>query len=153
MYLKKILDFYELDTEIKVVLQEQARSSAVVDHGMTTTLLDAASNAWKLITEETIRNAFVKADWKIDLSTGSDDFPSFDEVTDRLSRLDFVIDDQDIQDFITVDDEVSSEYTEGILEEVKDVSNEIQELQACLEPRHCNRKRKFMKKILKMERI
>ena len=44
MYLKKVLDFYQLENEIKIVLKEQVkgkvRGSAGVDYGFT--LLDAA---------------------------------------------------------------------------------------------------------------
>ena len=69
MHLKRVLDFYQLDADVRQSLKEQGarkpRGSAGIDHGKPATLLDAANiatKAWDLITATTIKNSFQKAD-------------------------------------------------------------------------------------------
>ena len=85
MFLKKMLDFHQLDDEVKSELKQRGRSQlrgrAGVDFGMPATLLDAANivyDAWKLISEKTVRNAFMKADLKMNLVSEVDEPLSFD---------------------------------------------------------------------------
>ena len=64
----------ELDDEVKCELKQrgesQLRGRAGADFGMPAALLDAADiffDAWKLISEKTVRNSFMKADLKMNL--------------------------------------------------------------------------------------
>ena len=133
MYLKNVLDFYQLENEVKRALKEQAkgkvRGSAGVAYGLPATLLDAAciaSNAWDLITETTVRNAFHKAELKINLRTGMEDEILFNELTVEFAKLDIEIVAREIDEFLAIDEEDNEEYSQSILEEIDVANNEIQ---------------------------
>ena len=64
----------ELDDEVKSELKQrggsQLRGRAGADYWMPATLFDTANifyDAWKLISEKTVRNSFMKADLKMNL--------------------------------------------------------------------------------------
>ena len=72
LYMKDVLEFHELNDDAKNALKiqekSQRRGAAGVAYGKPAHLLDASryiNEAWNAITQQTIKNAFIKADLKI----------------------------------------------------------------------------------------
>ena len=72
MYIKHVLEFHELNDDannaLKIQEKSQRRGAAGVAYGKPAHILDASryiNEAWNAITQQTIKNAFIKADLKI----------------------------------------------------------------------------------------
>ena len=72
LYMKDVLEFHELNDDannaLKIQEKSQRRGAAGVAYGKPAHLLDASryiNEAWNAITQQTIKNAFIKADLKI----------------------------------------------------------------------------------------
>ena len=66
----------------------------------------------------------MKADLKMNLVSEVDEPLSFDGLIKGFSKLNIDLQDKDVSDFITMDDETTAEYLESILEEVETANNE-----------------------------
>ena len=94
----------------------QLRGRAGVEFGMPATLLDAANivcDAWKLISEKTVKNSFIKADLKINLVTEVEEPFLFDELIKGFSKINIDLEEDDISHFVTIDNETTEEYSES----------------------------------------
>ena len=130
LYLKDVLDFYELDESSKVCIKEQARrlprGGAGVVYGNPTHLLDVAhyvKHAWDAISNTTILNAFKKAE----LMSMEDDSINEEEndfvatILHCFQGLNISIDRDELDNFVHVDDKTSEEYSQVILEDVDEL--------------------------------
>ena len=127
-----MLDFHQLDNTAKSELKQrgmsQVRGRAGVDFGMPATLLDAANivcDAWKLISEKTVRNSFIKADLKMNLVTEVEEPLLFDGLIKGFSKINIDLEENDINNFVTIDNETTEEYSESVLEEVEAANSEV----------------------------
>ena len=124
LYLKDVLDFYELDENLKARKKEQAkrlpRGAAVVAYGDPARMLDAAQYveiAWDAISDATIKNAFNKAEL-LNLAGGTGE--KVDVMAGLLRSF------KAIDQFVHVDDENSKEFSHEILDNVNDVLERMQ---------------------------
>ena len=124
LYLKDMLSFYELNTTNQKLLKDESlkmrRGSVGVHYGRPATLLDAAGyaeEAWNRVTEETVRNAFIKADLKINLvSAGAEIFEN-NEFVDLFNELNITATEEEINEFVTIDNENSTVFQQEVLDE------------------------------------
>ena len=133
LYLKDVLNFYELDENLKALKKEQAkrlpRGAAGVAYGNPAHLLDAAHYiklAWDAISDVTIKNAFNKAEL-LTLQEGADEeVDIMGELLRSFKILNIPIDESTIDEFVHVDDENSEEFSHEILVDVNDVLERMQ---------------------------
>ena len=131
LYLKDVLDFYELEENAKSRKKEQAgrlrRGAAGVSYGNPAHLLDAANyvkTAWDSITSTTIKNAFIKVDLmrlEGDIHEENRDNDLFSSVMQAMENLNISIEHQELEDFVHVDDENSEEFAAAVLEDVEEM--------------------------------
>ena len=137
LYLKDILDFYDLDENLKARKKEQAkilpRGTAGVAYCNPAHLLDAAQYiklAWDAISDATIKNAFNKAEL-VTLNGGAHE--EVDMMADLLSSfktLNILIDENIPDEFVHVYDENREEFSHEILDDVNEVLESMYIVQA-----------------------
>ena len=84
----------------------QLRGRAGVEFGMPATLLDAANivcDAWKLISEKTVKNSFIKADLKTNLVTEVQESLLFDGLIKGFSKINIDLEEKDLNNFKKID--------------------------------------------------
>jgi hypothetical protein len=135
LYLKDVLDFYQLDDEAKARKKEQARrlrrGSAGVLYGNPAHLLDAANyvkEAWDSVSEASIRNAFRKAElMPSELRMEDrmeDEYNNTDieyDMMNAFEELNLCIDSSELNEFIHADDENNEMFAASVLEDVEEV--------------------------------
>ena len=126
LYLKNVLDFCDLDESVRIHKTEQGkrlpRGAAGVAYGRPAHLLDAAhyvKQAWEFISATSIRNSFNKAQLLTPMAGGVDEEPDFiPELLLSFRALDIAIDNDELDEFMHIDDEKNEEYSEALLEDV-----------------------------------
>ena len=128
LYLKVILDFYELDEYLKARKKKRAkrllRGAAGVAYGNPAQMLDAAQYiklAWDAISNAKIKNAFNKAKL-VTLKGGA--YEEVDTMADLLcsfKALNILIDESTLDEFVHVDDKNSEEFSYKIWDDVNEV--------------------------------
>jgi hypothetical protein len=133
LYLKDVLDFYQLDDEAKARKKEQARrlrrGSAGVLYGNPAHLLDAANyvkEAWDSVSEASIRNAFRKAEIMPNALCMEDEYNNNntnieDDMMNAFEELHLGIDSSELDEFIHADDENNEIFSASVLEDVEEV--------------------------------
>jgi hypothetical protein len=131
LYLKDVLDFYELDEEAKLRKKMQGRrlrcGAAGVAYGNLAHLLDAASyvkEAWQSMSPSAIKNAFIKAE----IMTLEADQEAVNEIEDLgtelaqvIVTLNLSVGQDELEEFVHVDDENSEKFAATILEDVEEL--------------------------------
>jgi adenine-specific DNA methylase len=129
LYLKDVLDFYELDEEAKLRKKMQGRRLRRDATGVTyrnpAHLLDAASyvkEAWQFVSPSSIKNAFIKAK----IMTLDADQEAMNEIEDlgtevaqAISTLNLSIGQDKLEEFVHVDNENNEKFTAAILEDIE----------------------------------
>ncbi len=131
LYLKDVLDFYELDEEAKLRKKMQGqrlrRGAARVAYGNPAHLLDAANyvkEAWQSVSPNSIKNAFIKANIMTleadqEVVNEIEDFVT--EVTQAIAALNLSIGQDELEEFVHVDDENSEKFAAVVLENVEEL--------------------------------
>ncbi len=131
LYLKDVLDFYELDEEAKLWKKMQGwrlrRGAAGVAYENPTHLLDVASyvkEAWQSLSPSSIKNAFIKAK----IMTLEADQEAVNEIEDLgievaqvIVALNLFVGQDDLEEFVHVDDENNEEFAAIVLEDVEEL--------------------------------
>jgi hypothetical protein len=129
-YLKDVLDFYELDEEAKLRKKMQGqrlrRGAAGVAYGNPAHLLDAASyvkEAWQSVSPSSIKNAFIKA--KIMTLEADQEVVNEIEglgikVAQAIIALNLSVGQDELEEFVHVDDENSEKFAARVLEDVEE---------------------------------
>ncbi len=152
MYLKDVLDFYELDDEAKNRKKDQGQRLRQGDvgvlYGNLAHLLDVASyvkDAWDSVSQTSIKNVFVKEKLmnlkpKLEASNKVDDLCT--EFSKAMEFLNLFVDPSELEEFVHIDNEDNEEYAEllemmTIVETTMDDDGDvnIQELNVSLENR------------------
>jgi hypothetical protein len=130
LYLKDVLDFYELDEEAKLRKKMQGRrlrrSAAGVAYGNPAHLLDAMSyvkEAWQSVSPSSIKNAFIKAEimtLEADQEAVNEIEDLVTEVAQAIAALNLFVGQDELEEFVHVDDENSEEFAAAVLEDVED---------------------------------
>ena len=126
LYLKDVLDFCDLDESVWIHKTEQGkrlpRGAAGVAYGKPAHSLDAAhyvKQAWEFISDTSIRNSFNKAQLLTPMAGGVDEEPDFiPELLLSFRALDIAIDNDELDEFMHIDDEKNEEYSEALLEDI-----------------------------------
>ena len=122
LLLKDVLSFYQLDNDNQQLLKEECfkfrRGYVGICYGRLASLLDAANytkEQWNKVTDETIKNIFIKADLRISLSSAvTKTFDNY-EFLKLFRNFNIIATEQDMDEFIAIDDE-SHVFQEEILE-------------------------------------
>jgi hypothetical protein len=136
-YLKDVLDFYELDEEAKLRKKMQGRrlrrGVAGVAYGNLAHLLDVASyvkEAWQSVSPSSIKNAFIKAE----IVTLEADQEIVNEIKDlgtkvaqAIATLNLSVGQDELEEFVHVDDENSEEFAAAVLEDIEELLETIAE--------------------------
>jgi len=131
LYFKDVLDFYELDEEAKLRKKMQGwrlRCGATrVAFGNPAHLLDAASyvkEAWQSVSPSSIKNAFIKAK----IMTFEADQEAVNEIEDlgieiaqAITTLNLSVGQDELEEFVHVDDENSEKFASTVLEDVEEL--------------------------------
>ena len=133
LYLKEVLEFYELDENSKSHKKEQSkrlrRGAAGVAYGNPAHLLDAAlfvKDAWDAISASTIKNAFKKADLlKLDDCTTEEIDEIAPDILHNFKSLNISITKDELEQFMHIDDESSEQFALAILEDVNEVLTDL----------------------------
>ncbi len=152
LYLKDVLDFYELDDEAKNRKKDQGQRLRQGDvgvlYGNLAHLLDVASyvkDAWDSVSQTSIKNVFVKEKLmnlkpKLEASNKVDDLCT--EFSKAMEFLNLFVDPSELEEFVHIDNEDNEEYAEllemmTIVETTMDDDGDvnIQELNVSLENR------------------
>ncbi len=131
LYLKDVLDFYELDEEAKLQKKMQGwrlrRGATRVAYKTPFHMLNATSyvkEAWQSVSLSSIKNAFIKAkimtleaDQEVvnkieDLGT---------EIAQAITALNLSVGQDELEEFVHVDDENSEEFVAVILEDIQEL--------------------------------
>jgi hypothetical protein len=131
LYLKDVLDFYELDEEVKLRKKMQGRrlrrGAVGVAYGNPAHLLDAASyvkEAWQSVSPSSIKNAFIKAEI-MTLETDQEAMNEIEdlvtEVAQAIATLHLSIGQDKLEEFVHVDDENSEKFATTVLEDVEEL--------------------------------
>ncbi|KAL2635964.1 hypothetical protein R1flu_007443 [Riccia fluitans] len=122
LYLKDVLDFYQLDDEAKICKKEQGRrlrwGAAGAAYGNPAHLLDAANyvnEAWQSVSRMSIKNAFIKAD----IMPLDEDEELVTKVVQALSALNLSFVQDKLEEFVHIDDENSEKFAAAVLEDVE----------------------------------
>ena len=117
LYLKDILNFYELDENLKASKKDQAkrlpRGAAGVASGNPAHMLDAAEYiklAWDAISDTTIKNAFNKAELVTLKGRAHEEVDMMADLLCSFKALNNPIDESTLNEFVPVDDENSEEF-------------------------------------------
>ncbi len=131
LYLKDVLDFYELDEEAKLRKKMQGqrlrRGAAGVAYENPTHLLNAASyvkEAWQSVSPSSIKNAFIKAEimtLEADQEAVNEIEDLVTEVAQAIAALNLSVGQDELEEFVHVDDENSEEFAIAILEDVEEL--------------------------------
>ncbi len=131
LYLKDVLDFYELDEEVKLRKKMQGRrlrrGAAGVAYGNPAHLLDATSyvkEAWQSVSPSSIKNAFIKAKimtLEADQEVVNEIDDLVTEVTQAIAALNISVGQDELEEFVHVDDENSEEFAVAVLEDVEEL--------------------------------
>jgi len=131
LYLKDVLDFYELDEEAKLRKKMQGRrlrrSAAGVAYGNPVHLFDATSyvkEAWQSVSPSFIKNAFIKAKimtLKADQEAVNKIEDLVTEVAQAIVALNLSVGQDELEEFVHVDDENNEEFAAAILEDVEEL--------------------------------
>jgi hypothetical protein len=127
LYLKDVLDFYELDDEVKNQKKDQGqrlhRGGAKVLHGNPAHLPNATSyvkDAWDFVSQTFIKNAFVKAkliNLEPELEAGNKVDNLCAEFSKAMKSLNLSIDPSELKKFVHIDDEDNEEYAIVVVED------------------------------------
>ncbi len=131
LYLKDILDFYELNDQLKQRKRELGkrlwRGAAGVSYENPTHLLDAASyvkGAWDSISSSSIKNAFSKAklmNLEPEPRAKSENNVIAIELAQTIKSLNLSINQSKLEEFVHIDDESNEEYAVAVLEDVEEL--------------------------------
>jgi len=131
LYLKDVLDFYELDEEAKLRKKMQGqrlrRDAAGVAYGNPAHLLDATNyvkEAWQSVSPNSIKNAFIKAKimtLEADQETVNEIEDFVTKVTQAIAALNLSVGQDELEEFVHVDDENSEEFATAVLEDVEEL--------------------------------
>jgi hypothetical protein len=130
LYFKDVLDFYELD-EAKLRKKMQGRilrcGDVGVAYGNPAHLLNAASyvkEAWQSVSPNSIKNAFIKAK----IMTLEADQEAVNEIKDlgtevaqAIATLNLYVGQDELEEFVHVDDENNEEFAAAVLEDVEEL--------------------------------
>ncbi|KAL2622001.1 hypothetical protein R1flu_002206 [Riccia fluitans] len=129
LYLKDLLDFYQLDDAAKICKKEQGQrlrqGAAGAAYGNLAHLLDAANyvnEAWRSVSRMSIKNTFIKADimpLETDGEAENEDKELVTEVVQALSGLNLSFLQDELEEFVHIDDENSEEFAAAVLEDVE----------------------------------
>ena len=72
-----------------------------------------------------ILNSFIKADLKMNLVTEVEEPLLFDGLIKGFSNINIDLEENDINNFVTIDNETTEEYSESVLEEVEAANSEV----------------------------
>jgi len=131
LYFKDILDFYELDEQLKQWKKELGkwlrRGVTGVSYENLAHLLDAASyvkEAWDSVLSSSIKNAFSKAElMNLELEPGAESENNViaTELAQTIKSLNLSINQSELEEFVQIDDESNEEYAEAVLEDIKEL--------------------------------
>jgi hypothetical protein len=131
LYLKDVLDFYELDDEAKNRKKDQGRrlcrGAARVFYKNPAHLLDVASyvkDAWDYVLQTSIKNVFVKAklmNLKPKLEADNEVDNLCTEFSKAMEFLNLSVDPSKLEKFVHIDDEDNEEYATAVLEDVEEL--------------------------------
>jgi len=131
LYLKDVLDFYELDEEAKLRKKMQGqrlrRDAARIAYGNLAHLLDATNyvkEAWQSVSPNSIKNAFIKAKimtLEADQETVNEIEDFVTKVTQAIAALNLSVGQDELEEFVHVDDENSEEFATAVLEDVEEL--------------------------------
>jgi hypothetical protein len=130
-YLKDVLDFYELDEEAKLRKKMQGRrlrrGAAGVAYENPAHLLDATSyvkEAWQSMSPSSIKNAFIKAEimtLEADQEAVNEIEDLVTEVAQAIAALNLSVGQDELEEFVHVDDENNEEFAVVVLEDVEEL--------------------------------
>ncbi len=131
LYLKDILDFYELDEQLKQRKKELGKwlrqGAAKVFYENPAHLLDAASyvkEAWDSVSSSSIKNAFSKAklmNLEPEPGAESENNVIATELAQTIENLNLSINQLELEEFVHIDDESNEEYAVAMLEDVEEL--------------------------------
>jgi len=131
LYLKDILDFYELDEQLNQRKRELGkrlrRGAAGVSYGNPVHLLDAASyvkKAWDFVSSSSIKNAFSKAElMNLEPEPGAESENNViaTKLAQTIESLNLSINQSELEEFVHIDDESNEEYAAAVLEDVEEL--------------------------------
>jgi hypothetical protein len=131
LYLKDILNFYELDEQLKQRKRELGkrlrRGAAGVSYESPAHLLDAASyvkEAWDSVSSSSIKNAFSKAElMNLEPEPGAESENNViaTELAQTIESLNLSINQSELEEFVHIDDESNEEYAVAVLEDVEEL--------------------------------
>jgi hypothetical protein len=131
LYLKDVFDFYELDEEAKLRKKMQGqrlrRSAAGVAYENPGHLLDVASyvkEAWQSVSPSSIKNAFIKAKimtLEADQETVNEIEDLGTKVAQAIAALNLYVGQDELEEFVHVDDENNEEFAAAVLEDVEEL--------------------------------
>jgi len=131
LYLKDVLNFYELDEEAKLRKKMQGRrlrhDAIGVAYGNLVHLLDAASyvkEAWQSVSPSSIKNAFIKVEimtLEVDQEAMNEIEDLVTEVAQAIAALNLSVGQDELEEFVHVNDENNEEFTTAILEDVEEL--------------------------------
>jgi hypothetical protein len=131
LYLKDVLDFYELDDEAKNRKKDQGRrlhrGATGVLYENPTHLLDATSyvkDAWDFVSQTFIKNAFIKIELmnlepKLEAGNEVDDLCT--EFSKAMEFLNLCVDPSEVEAFVHIDDMDNEKYATAVLEGVEEL--------------------------------
>ncbi|KAL2630074.1 hypothetical protein R1flu_014760 [Riccia fluitans] len=129
LYLKDVLEFYQLDDEAKIHKKEEGQrlrwGVVGVAYGNPAHLLDAANyvnEAWQSVSCMSIKNAFIKADimpLETDGEAENKNEEFVIEVVQALSTLNLSFVQDELEEFVHIDDENNEEFAAAVLEDVE----------------------------------
>ncbi len=114
MYLKDVLDFYELDDEAKNQKKDQGwrlrQGVAGVIYRNPTHLLDAMSyvkDVWDYVSQTFVKNVFIKVELmnlkpKLEVDNEVDDY--YTKFSKAMESLDLSVDPLELEEFVHIDD-------------------------------------------------
>ena len=130
LYLKDVLDFFELDEEAKLLKKRQGRrlrhGVAGVAYGNPAHLLDAASyvkEVWQSVSPSSIKNAFIKAEimtLEFDQEGVNEIKDLAAEVAQAMAALNLYVGQDELEEFVHVNDENSEKIASAVLEDVEE---------------------------------
>ncbi len=130
-YLNDVLDFYELDEEAKLRKKMQGwrlqRGATRVAYGNPAHLLDVASyvkEAWQSMSSSSIKNAFIKAKivtLEVDQEIVNEIEDLRTKVAQTIAILNLSIGQDELEEFVHVDDENSEKFTAVVLEDIEEL--------------------------------
>jgi hypothetical protein len=131
LYLKDVLEFYELNDEAKNQKKDQGRrlrqGAAGILYRNPAHLLNATSyvkDAWDSISQTSIKNAFVKAELmnlELELKAGNEVDDLCTEFSKAMESLNLFVDPSKLEKFFHIHNEDNEEYATVVLEDVEEL--------------------------------